>query len=240
MTSQRRNRLAGPMTMRAASAPACLPLWCLATPRRHRAYGKLGRTDAKMTSAWDNEPDLNELRQAHQLIDTALQEAMERLEGLAARGSAMSMMYIADAYRSGKGAKIDLVRAEEWYRRAAENGVILGTYELARMHLDAKRYVEAKETLAIGASKQHLPSINMLGTMYRDGLGVDRDLKRARDLFETAAAGGHVFAKRDLGAVLMRGKFGMCQTVRGLMLFMASIGDLVIVGSSDSLSERLR
>jgi TPR repeat protein len=194
----------------------------------------------KMTSVWDNEPDLDELRQAYQLIDTAHQQAMEKLESLAARGSPMSMMYIADAYRTGKGTKIDLVRAEEWYRRASENGMVLGTYELARIYLDAKRYEQAKEAFDIGASKKYLPSINMLGTMYRDGLGVDRDLKRARDCFERATAGGHVFSKRNLGVLLMRGKFGVFQAMRGLVLFIASIRDLVIVGSSDSFSDRLR
>jgi TPR repeat protein len=70
-----------------------------------------------MVPMWENEPDIDELC-LHASLSTDPTRALAGLRALAGRGSVMSMVYIAYAYRTGIGTKIDLTQAEEWHRRA--------------------------------------------------------------------------------------------------------------------------
>ena len=193
-----------------------------------------------MSQLWEKEPDLAKLREAHALMATAPKQALIELKALASRGSLMSMLYIASAYKEGKGTEVNISQAEEWYKRAGDGGVSLASYKLGRLYLEEKDYSRAKEVFMLGASQDYMPSLNMLGIMYRDGEGVEKNIDKAKDFFERASALGHVFSKRNLGALLLSGHFGTFKILRGLYLFIGALRDLVVVGRADSLSDRLR
>jgi TPR repeat protein len=152
----------------------------------------------------------------------------------------MSMIYLADAYRLGIGTTVDLRQAEDWYRRAANSGSLLGTYELGRFCLEMTRYMEAVKAFSAGAARNYSPSMRMLGIMYMEGNGVEKDVPRARALFESAAALGNVFAKRKLAVLLMHGDFGALATLKGGWLFVSALKDAVVVAWTDPSGDRLR
>ena len=56
---------------------------------------------------WDQEPDLDELRRLMDMQATDPAQALGGLEELAGRGSTMSMVYLAHAYRNGIGVNVD-------------------------------------------------------------------------------------------------------------------------------------
>src|SRR6478752_6407261 len=127
---------------------------------------------------WEDEPDLDELRRLHGLLSTDPGRALAGLKELADRGSLMSMVYVANAYRKGIGTSVDTSRSEDWYRRAAAAGSALASYELGRICLDAKDYEGAHREFSDSAAKEYPPSMNLLAMMYVHGKGVDVDLKR--------------------------------------------------------------
>jgi uncharacterized protein len=193
-----------------------------------------------MDAIWNTEPDLEKLRHSYGMLKTNPSEALHDLRDLADRGSVMSMIYIANAYRNGVGTNTDLRQAEEWYRRAADGGSILASYELGRVFLERKEYHSAKEAFDIGVSQNYPPSMHMLALMYLRGTGVVRDISKARDLLERAAALGHIFSKRNIGVLLMKGHFGLSQVPKGVLLLLSALKDALIVVSTDPTSDRLR
>jgi len=82
--------------------------------------------------------------------------------------------------------------------------------------------------------------MHMLALMHLRAKGMPADPTRARDLLEMAAAQGHVFSKRNLGLLLIKGPFGILQTFRGVLLLLVSVKDVLVIAPRDHLSDRLR
>lgn len=117
---------------------------------------------------------------------------------------------------------------------------MLGGYYLGHLYLERKEYSKAHEIFTAGASMNYSPAIFCLGHMYMDGQGVEKDLSKARSLFEKASMAGHVFAKRTLAKLLLSGQFGLLNVFKGSLLFFGAVKDGIVVGSTDPSSDRLR
>lgn len=150
------------------------------------------------------------------------ERGLAELKALAEQGSIASMIYIAHTYRKLKG---DLVQSNEWYQRAMRSGSLVASYELGRNYYDSRDYLKALEAFKVGESKLYAPSMRMLGVMYWKALGVERDIGKARDLFERAVALGNSAAKSNLATLLLRGHFGLREFVKGFRLWMGSVKD---------------
>jgi TPR repeat protein len=185
---------------------------------------------------WTREPDMNALNHAFGLLSRDPEEALVELKALADRGSIGSMLYIAHTYRKLKG---DLLQSNEWFRRAMNAGSLIGSYELGRNYCTAKNYLEALDVLKVGEANDYAPSIHLLGVMYWKGFGVEKDIDKARKLFERAAELGHAYAKRNLGILLLKGHYGPRQVFRGLRLWMRSVKDVFLL-AADPTDDRLR
>jgi TPR repeat protein len=189
---------------------------------------------------WQGEPDLRELHHAYGLMATDPARAVAKLTDLAERGSLMSMVYLADAYKKGTGVNVDVEKADELYDRAAKGGSVVALYHLGRGYLDKGQLSKAKEPFKISADKGYLPSVGQLGRMYAKGIGVPEDVNTGREYLERASGEGYVFPKRDLALLLMRGKFGNLARIRGAWLFLVAIKDVFVVIFTDPSREHLR
>lgn len=110
------------------------------------------------------------------------------LECTAARGSKQAQLELGRAYETGAGVPQDYARAAALYRAAARFtsgttfiysppvGQSPGRVIPIRTGTDQGGLAEAKYRL---------------GLLYAQGLGVERDPDRARELLEEAAAGGY-------------------------------------------------
>ncbi len=186
------------------------------------------------------EPDQLALSSAYELLQSEPQKAFPVLEGLADKGSLMSMLYLADAYMKGLGTPTDLTAAEKWLMRATDRGSHVAPHQLGLLYLDLKDYEKAEKMFRLGASWNYLPSLYRLGMMYSDGVGVVPDPDQARDFFERASSMGHVFAKRRLAGMLLRGECGPLGVLRGLWLLIVGFAQAVSGAISDAGSERMR
>jgi TPR repeat protein len=156
----------------------------------------------------ERESDLDELRRFHGMLKTDPQAGLDGLKALAEQGSSMSMIYIVEAYARGEVVPRDIAQAEEWNRRAMAAGYVHGSYELGRYYYSAKDYERARNAFVQGTRLGFAPSQNMLALMDLRGFGGPKDLQSARDLLEKAVQQGHVYAKRTLAWLLIRGTYG--------------------------------
>jgi TPR repeat protein len=198
----------------------------------------------KMTSPidWDQEPDLAALRHAIDVKRVNPLEGEVLLRRLVEKGSVQSMVHLGYlyAYRVEDSGGPDLREAERWYRRACEAGSVEAGFHLGRFYLKTKSNDQAREAFEIGARRGYAPCLFHLGRMYRDGLSVESQFDRAREMFERAASLDHIYAKRALGRLLLSGRFGFLGRLKGLRLVLAAAIDATKEIQKNPDSERLK
>mgnify|MGYP003576990020 CR=1 FL=1 len=181
------------------------------------------------------------LKRAFEINEREPAEAVPLLEYLAESGSPMGMIFLGYAYRAGTGVVKDPAQAERWYRRAADMGSVLGLYELGRLYIEQVRYDEAKEAFRFASAAGYAPATYHLGRMYWFGFGVEKDIRRAKTLWEDASANGHVFAERHLATLFIQTRLNTAEWLWGIFLIGRSFVGLFTALCSEGFgSDRLR
>jgi TPR repeat protein len=102
-----------------------------------------------------------------------------------------------------------MIKAHEWYEKAAEKGNDYGMERLGWMYENGRGvpqdYVKAREWYEKAAEKSNDYGMERLGWMYQNGLGVTKDLVRAFEWFEAAADKGNPDAMTNLGLLYLNG-----------------------------------
>jgi TPR repeat protein len=113
---------------------------------------------------------------------------------------------------NAKGAEIwagrthlDRFQAEQWFRRSAERGNVLGMANLAIVLQSKGRNDEAARWLRKASSLNDGPSTYNLGVCYENGVGVPRNFTAAVNCYQRAAQTGYGLAMFHLGLMLVRG-----------------------------------
>src|SRR5579872_7378350 len=75
--------------------------------------------------------------------------------------------------------------------------------------------------------------------MYGQGVGTERNLNKERDLLQQAVLLGHLWARVRLGHVLVRGRWGAWQRLRGLFMIFSGAICATYVASRNPRDERL-
>jgi hypothetical protein len=65
--------------------------------------------------------------------------------------------------------------------------------------------------------------------MYQVGEGAPQDISEYRRLLEMARSKRHIFAKRDLAGLLLTGRFGLAQALRGAMMLLSLWSDVAFI-----------
>jgi TPR repeat protein len=174
---------------------------------------------------WEEEPNLGELRRLYQELSTNPSAALPGLEALGERGSLASALYLADFYAKD-GAYADPQKTRYWYSKALEQGYPPASYMLGRIYSQLGERALAFSAFSKGAERGYLPSIYRLAKMYQHGEGVAENSAEYRRLLELAYSRGHIFSKRDLGALLLTGGFGVASAIRGLLILLSLWSDI--------------
>ena len=96
-------------------------------------------------------------------------------------------------YRNGFIAVVSLLLALTACKETGEEAFRRGAYSVSFA------------AFALRGENGDAAALNYLGVHYYLGLGVERDLKRAAELFDRAALAGHRGACRNLGILYLRG-----------------------------------
>ncbi|HTZ79156.1 MAG TPA: hypothetical protein VMC10_14665 [Stellaceae bacterium] len=108
-------------------------------------------------------------------------------------------------------------------------------YRAGKQFFDQKQYARAYEAFSEAAALDYPAALRKLGFMYRYGLLVPKDVKRAREFWERAVAKGDGYATGFLGQLLLHGtsrRFGggfshPRQALRGFRLIASAILDTI-------------
>lgn len=117
-------------------------------------------------------------------------KALAEWRGPAAAGDADAQFNLGQAYKLGRGVAVDLAMAEQWYRKAALQGHPQAEESYGLTLFENNKRAQAAEWLAKAAGRGEPRSQYVLGTMYFNGDGVERDWIRGYALTVRAAAQG--------------------------------------------------
>jgi TPR repeat protein len=170
-------------------------------------------------SDFDGEPDLERLRKAYNALGQNPKEGLAELEALANAGSKSSMNYLGYAYETGVGGKPDRELAEIWFKRGYEAGSLAALMQLSYLYLMTDRFSLAEEVLRSGVERGYGLAIYVLGRNYVFGPGKYTKRAEGLQLLRRAAGMGNIFAKRDIGYLLMRGERGFFGRIAGLYIY---------------------
>lgn len=188
-----------------------------------------------------NDPLLAEYERARDLLQGSdWRQGLEEMEGLARRGSLMSMLLVSDAMRDGWMYDQDLPGAEAWYQVAVESGSARGLFGLGLTHLLMDRFSEAIQDLEAAIARGYPPAYNALAGIYFRGDGVPVDRQRALNLWRKGASLGHLPAKRNLVRESIHGRYGLLGRVAGWLNLLPVAFEIGTVRTTNRYTDRLR
>lgn len=117
-------------------------------------------------------------------------KALAEWRGPANAGDADAQFNMGQAYKLGRGVPVDRAIAEEWYRKAALQGHPQAEESYGLTLFENNKRGQAEEWLLKAAGRGEQRAQYVLGTMYFNGDGVQRDWVRGYALTVRAAAQG--------------------------------------------------
>lgn len=147
------------------------------------------------------------------------EEAIQWYEKAAAKGSVSALHNLGFCYQRGHGVQTNYAKAVEYYQKSSKKGVLLSYYNmgLCYMHGDShmeKDYNKAAICFNVASGGGDVDATVYLGTFYQQGLGVEQNIRKAVELFETAALNGSWAATEALADMFSKGKYGVVKNTR--------------------------
>jgi len=146
---------------------------------------------------------------------------------LANDGDASAQFNIGVMYANGLGVDRDMDVAMNWWGNAARQLHVRAAHNLALAMLAGEPIVDGQKTkpdftailryLKIGADAGYANSEYTLGKLYSEGVGIEKDERRAAELYLSASIKGFARAQYNLGKVYRDG-IGMSKD-EGLSMF---------------------
>lgn len=118
--------------------------------------------------------------------------ALPLLERAAAQNYPDAIGAMGHAYQFGDGVAQDYAKAFELYRRAYDMGTAWIASYIGALHLEGydNDPAEARRWVDLGLIHDHPYAMYLMGWIYEDGLGVERDEDLARTWYDKATAAG--------------------------------------------------
>jgi len=134
-------------------------------------------------------------------IDDYEPAALEKLRVAAENGNAQTQANFGLLYAIGQGVSRDNSKAEPWFRKAAERGLVSAQYNLGIM---LGNHAQAAQWFRKAAEQGNAPAQYRLGLCYDYGRGgVEKDKVQEVLWYRKAAEQGHVDAQYNLGVLYL-------------------------------------
>lgn len=134
-------------------------------------------------------------------------EAVKWFRAGAEKGGSKAQYNFARMLLDGKGVEHNPATGQEWLRKSADQGLADALFTLGNIYYfgefgETKDFERAFPLLLQAAEKGYIDAQNMVGVMFSEGLGVERDENVAMQWYRKAAVEGHVKAQSNLGRLL--------------------------------------
>lgn len=108
---------------------------------------------------------------------------------LASNGNARAQYKLGSMYECGTGVELDIEKAKHWYNLASTAGVKSANDRLTYLSVKERGYDQAKNSSWLDgvkkdANKSNGDAMFLLAQLYREGLGVDKDLGKALEILD--------------------------------------------------------
>ncbi len=117
-------------------------------------------------------------------------------------GNDEALVKIGDCYEMGLGIPQDYQKALEYFILAGEAGVGLAHYKLGKLFMKFEKYTEAADYFQRGSNSDCPHSQFELGSLYKFGFGVEKDMTKAMELWKLSAKRGVKDAQKALAEAL--------------------------------------
>jgi len=121
-------------------------------------------------------------------------------------GDAIAMRCVGDLYKGGLGVEKDWARALSWYQNSARAGSALAMTKIGHLYEDGGPGLKADGQQALAwyqrAADAGLPdAMTQVAFCFRYGVGTEKDLGKAKELYRKAADAGDASAMCSLGNI---------------------------------------
>ena len=132
-------------------------------------------------------------------------ECVEELKELAEDDDPNAQYLLGKLYRDGGLMIPDDELAEQWFRRAAENGLDRAAYALGKLLQSEHRAEEAAHWYDHAAARGNEYAQYRLAKLYLTGNGVPKNVSHALELLDSSAEQGNQYAAYALGKLCLGG-----------------------------------
>ena len=138
-------------------------------------------------------------------IEQNYEKAFEYFQQASSQGEAVAQCYLGCMCYYGLGVQKDEEKAFEWLQKV--NKKLTNAQYILKiiMHPQQKSFEKLKILLEKNAKKGLTNAQIDLGIIYFYGLGINADLKKARNYFEKASKKNHIIAQFNLGYMYYKG-----------------------------------
>lgn len=102
----------------------------------------------------------------------------------------------------GEGVPQNIEEGLKWLKMAANENNIQAQLEIGKLYLTGSYlptdYIQAINYLTMAAKNNNADAQYLLANIYRDGLGVNKDEKYAKQLYQQAILQGHELARKEV------------------------------------------
>ena len=159
------------------------------------------------------------------------EKAFEWFLKSAEEGNKFAQYSLGNLYYYGNGTDKDLSQAFQWYMKSAEQGQPYASYSIAQMYNkgeyvsqseeNAQRYYKNALSGFLELESKNQADDNLfykMGTMYKNGLGTQKDMIRAIEYFKRSAEMNNTNAKRTLALEYLSGEYLELDIEKGLKM----------------------
>lgn len=142
-------------------------------------------------------------------------KAQEYFTEAARRGHGDAACEMGWAYEKGIGLEKDPEEAVKWYKLSCEYGSRAGAYDLGCLYLFNKTvtvdYELMRTCFEIAAREGFVAAYGRLGYIYSEGVGVEKDVVKAVELWQQGMAKGDSISASNMGWAAQYGQGGVQQ-----------------------------
>ncbi len=133
--------------------------------------------------------------------DVNYKEIYDNLIPIAEAGDIKAQRYIGTMFDRGLYVESDTSKAIYWFEKSVKTGDKIAQNDLAWEYDKAKRYEDAFRYFQLSAEQGFAPAENNLAWYYEHGIGVEKNIQKAEDLYKKAAKQDHKEAFNNLGGL---------------------------------------
>lgn len=135
--------------------------------------------------------------------------ALELLQQAAAAGHPQSLVSLGYVYQNGIGTNVDSTKAADYFRQAAELGLVEGKFRFAEILLkstqDSATINRALAFIEEASKAGYPPALHAVGDMLRHGAFVVKNTDRALEFYKSASNGGYAESAFTIADMYLNG-----------------------------------